>query len=71
MTEELFFFKGNVSSENNITYLPWYMTMFFKQEILPEHLKLDLDIVNIYGNTDCISSIIKKVRKIIGKLFYV
>lgn len=47
------------------------MTMFFKQETLPEHLKLDLDIVNIYGNTDCISSIIKKARKIIGKLFYV
>lgn len=41
------FCKGNISSENNITYLPWYMSMFFKQETLPEHLKVDLDIVNV------------------------
>lgn len=28
------------------------MSMFFKQETLPEHLKVDLNIVSIYGNTD-------------------
>ena len=41
------FCKGNLEIENGITYYPWYMSMFFKQETLPEHLKVDVDIVNI------------------------
>lgn len=41
------FCKGNISLKNNITYLPWYMSMFFKQETPPKHLKVNLDIVNV------------------------
>ena len=41
------FCKGNLEIENGITYYPWYMSMFFKQETLPEHLKVNVDIVNI------------------------
>ena len=45
--EGIVFCKGNVDLDNNITYFPWYMSMFFKQTKLPAHLKVDLDIVNI------------------------
>lgn len=38
------FCKGNVSVSEQITYLPWYMVMFFKQERLPEHLIVDVDL---------------------------
>ena len=41
------FCKGNLEIESSITYYPWYMSMFFKQETLPEHLKVNVDIVNI------------------------
>ena len=41
------FCKGNLEIENGITYYPWYMSMFFKQETLPEHLKVNVNIVNI------------------------
>lgn len=41
------FCKGNLEIGNGITYYPWYMSMFFKQETLPEHLKVNVDIVNI------------------------
>ena len=41
------FCKGNLEIENGITYYPWYMSMLFKQETLPEHLKVNVDIVNI------------------------
>jgi hypothetical protein len=31
-----------VSIRGRITYLPWYMVMFFKQERIPEHLIVQL-----------------------------
>jgi predicted AAA+ superfamily ATPase len=36
------FCMGNVEARDNITYLPWYMVMFFKQERLPAHLIVDV-----------------------------
>lgn len=39
------FCKGNVKSIDKITYLPWYMCMFFKQENLPEHLYVNLNLI--------------------------
>ena len=41
------FCKGNVSVREQITYLPWYMVMFFKQERLPEHLIVNVDLKNL------------------------
>ncbi len=41
------FCKGNVSVHEQITYLPWYMVMFFKKERLPEHLIVDVDLENL------------------------
>lgn len=38
------FCRGNVSGRGQITYLPWYMVMFFKQDRLPEHLIVDVDL---------------------------
>jgi Holliday junction resolvase-like predicted endonuclease len=37
------FCMGNVDTLDNITYLPWYMVMFFKQERLPAHLIVDVN----------------------------
>lgn len=39
----LLFCQGNVKKGEQITYLPWYMVMFFKQERLPDHLVVHLD----------------------------
>jgi len=36
--------KGNVQKRQKITYLPWYMILFLKQQRLPEHLYVDLDL---------------------------
>ena len=41
------FCKGNISVRDKITYLPWYMAMFFEQERLPEHLIVDVDLKNL------------------------
>lgn len=41
------FCGGNVSVRGQITYLPWYMVMFFKQERLPEHLIVDVDLKSL------------------------
>lgn len=41
------FCKGNVSVREQTTYLPWYMVMFFKQEHLPEHLIINVDLNNL------------------------
>lgn len=38
------FCKGNISVREPVTYLPWYMVMFFRKERLPEHLVVDLDL---------------------------
>jgi len=38
------FCKGNVRARDRITYLPWYLVMFLKQESLPEHLIVDVDV---------------------------
>lgn len=41
------FCKENILSENKITYYPWYLSMFFQQEALPNDLKIDVDVVNV------------------------
>jgi Holliday junction resolvase-like predicted endonuclease len=41
------FCKGNVDVRERITYLPWYMVMFFKQERLPAHLIVNVDLKNL------------------------
>jgi predicted AAA+ superfamily ATPase len=38
------FCSGNVIRTDKITYLPWYMVMFFKQQTLPAHLIADIDL---------------------------
>jgi predicted AAA+ superfamily ATPase len=42
------FCKGNIRADGQINYLPWYMVMFFKQERLPEHLIVDVDLGRLY-----------------------
>jgi len=41
------FCKENVSVGEKITYLPWYMVMFLKQERLPEHLIVNVNLKNL------------------------
>jgi len=41
------FCMGNVMVRDKIMYLPWYMVMFFKQERLPEHLIVDVNLKGI------------------------
>jgi len=41
------FCKGNIKVVDKITYLPWYMIMFFMQEKLPDHLIVNLNIKNL------------------------
>ena len=38
------FCKGNIETENRITYLPWYMIMFFTPEQPPEEFKHEIDL---------------------------
>lgn len=38
------FCKGNIETENGVTYLPWYMIMFFKPEELPQEFKYEIDL---------------------------
>ena len=38
------FCKGNLERKDRITYLPWYMMMYFHQELLPNHLPISLDL---------------------------
>ena len=40
------FCKGNVSTNNSITYMPWYMILYFLQESHKD-LKVNIDIANI------------------------
>ena len=47
LSKAIVFCKGNVKQDDKITYYPWYMSMFFKQEKLPDSLKVDIDIVII------------------------
>ena len=44
----LVFCKGNVAQEGAVTYLPWYMTMFFKPEsqMGSEPDELDSRVIN-------------------------
>jgi predicted AAA+ superfamily ATPase len=37
------FCKGNVGVRDRVTYLPWYMVMFFRRETLPEHMIVSVD----------------------------
>ncbi|MGE5580554.1 MAG: ATP-binding protein [Bacillota bacterium] len=46
------FCKGNTEVLGNITYLPWYMVMFLKQERLPEHLVVDVDLSGLRPSED-------------------
>ncbi|MDR1194506.1 MAG: ATP-binding protein [Peptococcaceae bacterium] len=45
--EAYVFCLGNVLARDKITYLPWYMVMFFEQERLPEHLIVEVDLKNL------------------------
>lgn len=38
------FCKGNIETLNGITYLPWYMIMFFLPEQPPEEYKYEIDL---------------------------
>lgn len=40
------FCKGNVEANGNVTYLPWYMVMFLKQDVI-KSLKVKLDLKHI------------------------
>ena len=41
--ESVVFSKGNIESENGITYLPWYMVIFFHQEKEPDQMIYEID----------------------------
>jgi uncharacterized protein len=36
--------SGNVENADNVTYEPWYMAMFIKQQKLPEEMKVSVDL---------------------------
>ncbi|MGN1202203.1 MAG: ATP-binding protein [Eubacterium sp.] len=38
------FCKGNIEVNGNITYLPWYMIMFYRQKTLPAGMRFEIDI---------------------------
>ena len=38
------FCKGNIETENGITYLPWYEVMFLRQEEIPLNIIYEVDI---------------------------
>ena len=38
------FCKGNIETENDVIYLPWYMIMFFKPEQPPKEFKHEIDL---------------------------
>lgn len=42
--QALVFCKGNVEQTESVTYLPWYMIMFYKPKQLPDVSKYDLDL---------------------------
>lgn len=44
MTKGIVFCEGNIKEETSITYLPWYMSMFFKQNEIKEKLIVDVDL---------------------------
>lgn len=50
LSEGIVFCKGNVRTEQKIQYYPWYMIMFFRQEEMPEHLILDVDLSAIQNH---------------------
>ncbi len=41
------FCKDNIQKEGDITYLPWYMIMFFKPAQIPEGITYEVDIRNL------------------------
>lgn len=42
--QALVFCKGNVAQEGRITYLPWYMIMFYRPKQIPQNSKFKLDL---------------------------
>lgn len=38
------FCKGNIETNDNVTYLPWYMVMFFTPTQPPEEFKYEIDL---------------------------
>lgn len=47
--EGIVFCNGNIDSEGKVRYLPWYMIMFFRQDLLYNHFKVDLDLSTLEG----------------------
>ena len=45
--ESVVFSKGNIESENGITYLPWYMVIFFHQEKEPDQMIYEIDLSDL------------------------
>lgn len=44
LNESIVFCMGNVERTEKTTYLPWYMVMFFRQDRMPDHMVVDLDL---------------------------
>ena len=42
--QALVFCKGNVAQEGRITYLPWYMIMFYRLKQIPQNSKFEMDL---------------------------
>lgn len=42
--QALVFCKGNVAQEGRITYLPWYMIMFYRPKQIPQNSKFEVDL---------------------------
>lgn len=42
------FCKGNIEVDNKIVYLPWYDIMFLKPNQIPQGLKYEIDLSNLY-----------------------
>ena len=45
------FCKGNIEIIDNITYLPWYMIMFYKPKELPQQLIYEIDLSALQPNS--------------------
>jgi hypothetical protein len=46
------FCDSNIEVRDKITYLPWYMIMYLKPGMLPEHLLVDLDLSGLDAQSD-------------------
>ena len=41
--------RGNVEAEGEVTYLPWYFTLFLRPAEIPKGMTFEVDISDLSG----------------------